>query len=276
MTSLGEALDDLDAAVVDLQRSSFTEGSAHLARIVQLCDAEPLRGLLDSFLPPFELADWYLRCARGETALTSGGVRPEWSADSPERIACQLSLTREAVRDDNFKKYMYTFTAMRPLNKVYADTLNSIVVPMARDIRKLADRRVPPPGLAADLKGGFPKTSNIALNALLEEARQKFLDKSPTARRDGLEKLWDAWEMLTTFYGDKPKTIQRLLSEASGDPAIQKVLSDEADALRKIGNDFQIRHFGAGKHPIAPGRDVDFLFHRMTALIFRLLPRQVA
>jgi hypothetical protein len=58
--------------------------------------------------------------------------------------------------------------------------VEEIVAPMVRDIRHLANRRVPPPGLSNDLIGGFPTTTNGPLNEALRQARTILL---PFSRR---------------------------------------------------------------------------------------------
>ena len=51
-------------------------------------------------------------------------------------------------------------------------------------------------------------------------------------------------------------------------------LNLEAKALTDIGNDFQIRHSEVGKTPIESSAQIDYLFHRLFALIYLLIPQQ--
>ncbi len=50
-------------------------------------------------------------------------------------------------------------------------------------------------------------TGDDVLDALLEAARHKFLNRSLDVRRESLEKLWDAWERLKTVETGKDKKV---------------------------------------------------------------------
>lgn len=108
---------------------------------------------------------------------------------------------------------------------------------------------------------------------MLETARAKYLDPNLQVRLEALEKLWDAWERIKTleYPADKKKSIKILLDKASNEPNIRARLDREANELTEIGNKFMIRHTEAGKTPITSSAHVDYLFHRMFALIYLLL-----
>jgi hypothetical protein len=117
-------------------------------------------------------------------------------------------------------------------------------------------------------------TSDPLLDGLLDTARRKFLDSDLHDRREALEKLWDAWERLKTLESsDKQHSIRLLLDKVCNEPAFRRVLETEARALTEIGNSFMIRHSEIGRVPIQDDEHVDYLFHRMFALI-RLILRQ--
>lgn len=101
-----------------------------------------------------------------------------------------------------------------------------------------------PTGLQEALASTVFDTGDKALDKLLETARAKFLNRSLDVRKDGLEKLWDAWERLKTVEPDKDKKGQAtaLLNKATKEPNYRKLLEDEAMALTSIGNNFMIRH----------------------------------
>jgi hypothetical protein len=133
--------------------------------------------------------------------------------------------------------------------------------------------RIAPPVLDEVLHSTFFRTSDRVLNDLLEIARTKFLNPDSKTRKEALEKLWDAWERCKTiFVGDKKSSVEMLLRAASnGSDEFFKRLDDEATALTKIGNDFQIRHFETNKYPIASDAHVDYLFYRLFTLIYLVL-----
>ena len=62
-----------------------------------------------------------------------------------------------------------------------------------------------------------------------------------------------------------------LLAKASIEPSFQERLEREARELTDIGNKFMIRHTETDKVPISESTHIDYLFHRMFAIIRLLL-----
>ena len=135
--------------------------------------------------------------------------------------------------------------------------------------------RMAPTGLQEALAETVFKTGDADLDRFLETAREKFLNKSLDVRKEGLEKLWDAWERLKTVEPGKDKKAQAtaLLDKASNEPNLRARLEKEAMELTEIGNKFMVRHTETDKIPITESAHVDYLFHRMFAII-RLLLKQ--
>ena len=116
------------------------------------------------------------------------------------------------------------------------------------------------------------RTGDAHLDGLLDTARQKFLSRSLEVRKEALEKLWDGWERLKTLEAtDKKTSATILLDKASAEPTFRARLETEARELTDIGNKFMIRHSETDKVPITDSGQVDYLFHRMFALIDLLL-----
>lgn len=59
--------------------------------------------------------------------------------------------------------------------------------------------RLGPPVLRDALASAIFRTGDRELDTMLETARLKFMSPSQATRREGLEKLWDAWERLKTI-----------------------------------------------------------------------------
>lgn len=133
--------------------------------------------------------------------------------------------------------------------------------------------RLAPPVLREALQATTFNTGDTELNAMLEAARKKFLNPDLEVRRESLEKLWDAWERLKTIVPgkDKKTSIETLLEKAAPEIKFKERLDSEAHELTKIGNDFQIRHSETTKIPIKLNEQVDYLFHRLFAMIQLLL-----
>jgi hypothetical protein len=116
-------------------------------------------------------------------------------------------------------------------------------------------------------------TGNEKLDDLLELARAKFLDPDPAVRREALEKLWDAFERVKTLEPgkDKKASVQALLEKASNEHTLRQLLRDECKSLTKAGNTFHIRHSETTQIELETEDHVDYLFHRLFALIWLLL-----
>lgn len=139
-----------------------------------------------------------------------------------------------------------------------------------------AIERLAPPVLRERLRSAIFRTGDDRLDELLEVAREKFLSHDANARRESLEKLWDAWERLKTLDNpaDKKLSIQTLLDNATAEQAFREALEQEARELTRIGNAFQIRHSEIGKAPVEDNSQVDYLFHRLFALMYLILEKR--
>lgn len=144
---------------------------------------------------------------------------------------------------------------------------------MAFELKQGEITRMAPTGLQEALAQTVFQTGDSELDRLLETAREKFLNRSLDVRKEGLEKLWDAWERLKTVEPGKDKKAQvtALLDRAAAEANFRALLETEATTLTKTGNDFMIRHTETTKTPVGDSSHVDYLFHRMFSLIRLLL-----
>jgi len=132
--------------------------------------------------------------------------------------------------------------------------------------------RLGPLALREDLARTVFNTGDSKLDELLEESRRKFLSPDPTARRESVERLWDAFERTKTLGGgDKKLSVQALIDSASSEPAFRQVLESEARELTRVGNEFHIRHYETNRIPIDDMAHVDYLFHRLFAFLLLVL-----
>jgi hypothetical protein len=133
--------------------------------------------------------------------------------------------------------------------------------------------RIAPAVLHEALENATFNTRDNELDRLLETAREKFLHRALDVRKEGLEKLWDAWERLKTIEGgaNKPARVKAIMDKGAAEPVLRERLEIEAKELNFIGNNLMIRHTEVGKAPIAESAQVDYLFHRMFAMIRLLL-----
>lgn len=105
---------------------------------------------------------------------------------------------------------------------------------------------------------------------LLQEAILLHRSHHPADIRDAVEKLWDAYERLKTYYTtmDKKSSANKIVLDISGGPnKYFDVLNKEFSDLTKIGNDFRIRHHEMDKVEITDVRHYDYFFNRCMSLI---------
>ncbi len=136
--------------------------------------------------------------------------------------------------------------------------------------------RVLPPVLGEDLKRTLFRTGDRTLDNMLEECRAKFSERNPLLRREALERLWDAWERLKSLAdpGDKKRSIKLILDAAAAEPSLRARLEEEAKELTGIGNSHLIRHSEVTQVPVIDVDQVDYLFHRLFAMIQLLLRKK--
>jgi hypothetical protein len=129
--------------------------------------------------------------------------------------------------------------------------------------------RLAPEVLREALQMAVFRTGDNELDSLLESARIKFLSPDAKVRREGLEKLWDAWERIKTVESgaDKKASVKALLDKVGREPHFRELLEREAKELTSIGNEFQIRHTETTQTPLQKDEHVDYLFHRLFGLI---------
>jgi len=108
-------------------------------------------------------------------------------------------------------------------------------------------------------------TSDKDLNKLIDEARNRFLN--PNDKQIALEKLWDAFERLKTYFTDlnKKQSASKIV-ELISDNFDEKFITTEFDRLTKIGNNYRIRHHEQGKKELTDIH-IDYFFFRMLSLI---------
>ena len=136
-------------------------------------------------------------------------------------------------------------------------------------------QRLAPHVLREALGKGVFATSDAALDEMLETARRKFLNPDESVRREALEKLWDAWERVKTIEPGPNKNARATAilnrTVSSNSPQFRQMLDTEAKELTRIGNMFQIRHTETTQEPLTNSDHVDYLFHRLFALIRLIL-----
>ena len=129
------------------------------------------------------------------------------------------------------------------------------------------------PELVAALNSLRPATGDATLDDLIEQARKGYLSRHPGDRATAIERLWDAFERLKTLDipgdGNKKQSVTALLAKIP-DTAVRSVVESEMTTLTNVGNEFMVRHFETGKHPV-PAEASDYIAGRILNLLMFLL-----
>jgi len=118
-----------------------------------------------------------------------------------------------------------------------------------------------------EIRAEIPKEPD--LRELIQMAERHYAKDDIESKQLALEKIWDAFEKLKTYYStDKKRSVTTIINKISaGDLVLQKQLDAEFKELGKMGNEYRIRHFETGKLPIADIRVKEYWYTRCLALI---------
>ncbi len=168
----------------------------------------------------------------------------------------------------SFNRHDGQFEFRQRINRIFSRNSLAFELNESGQIKRLIS-----PVLFKEFKSCMFKTGDSTLDFMLETACLKFLDPDPSICRESLEKLWDAWERIKTLEPGKNKkaSIQTIIERASAEVNFRQLIDDEGRQLTDIGNRFHIRHSETSQIPIREDYHIDWLFHRMFALIQMIL-----
>jgi len=109
------------------------------------------------------------------------------------------------------------------------------------------------------------------LRELIDQACSLYRSDNISEKQIAVEKLWDAFERLKTYYGtgnQKGASAEKIVNYISNnDNNYISLFNEEFIKLTKIGNDFRIRHHEMNKIDITDANYYDYFFQRCFALI---------
>ena len=108
------------------------------------------------------------------------------------------------------------------------------------------------------------------LKELFNQAFSLYRSSKIPDKQTAVEKLWDAFERLKTYYEpeDKKSSVSKIIEKISNNnPNYKKLLNDEFAELTTIGNNYRIRHHEMNKINIVDSNYYDYFFQRCFALI---------
>jgi len=198
--------------------------------------------------------------------------------DFLEFVYAAVAKSIQGKYHDYFNHHHLTFDQQAGQDE-FRTTINRIFARNGVAFEMLSDghiMRMLPPVLGEELKRATFNSGDRTLDNMLEEARAKFSDRNPLVRREALERLWDAWERLKSLAdpSDKKKSTGFLLDAVATEPALRTRLEEEALELNSIGNSHLIRHSEVNQVPVIDVDHVDYLFHRLFAMIQLVLRKR--
>lgn len=104
----------------------------------------------------------------------------------------------------------------------------------------------------------------------MKDALALYKTPNSAARQDSVEKIWDAFERLKTYYTtlNKGQSAEKIVNDmANGNSNFIDLFNTEFTALTKIGNNYRIRHHETNKFEITDERYYDYFFNRCLSLI---------
>ncbi|MEG0857893.1 MAG: hypothetical protein RSG52_15620 [Terrisporobacter sp.] len=135
---------------------------------------------------------------------------------------------------------------------------------------KIIERIVENSPLTIEIENSFAKVHEVGTRELLKDAVALYKTPNSTARQDSVEKIWDAFERLKTYYTElnKKQSAEKIVNDMSGgNSEFNDLFNDEFKLLTNIGNKYRIRHHETDKIDITDMRYYDYLFNRCLSLI---------
>ena len=95
----------------------------------------------------------------------------------------------------------------------------------------------------------------------------QYSKKNQNDKKIALEKLWDAFQRIKTYFGDNKKvSAEELVNLISNDFDFE-FINSEFKTLTKIGDQYNIRHHERNTILITEDKHIEYLFFRMLALL---------
>ena len=129
--------------------------------------------------------------------------------------------------------------------------------------------------LSSEIERKIANIKEPGLKELLQKAIQKHKSPCPDDQKDAVEKIWDGFERMKTYYKnlDKKASVSKIVCDISnGKGEYEALFSDDFKVLTDIGNKFRIRHHETDKIEISDVRDYDYFFNRCLSIIALVIP----
>ncbi|MCH4239147.1 MAG: hypothetical protein LKF71_02615 [Oscillospiraceae bacterium] len=135
---------------------------------------------------------------------------------------------------------------------------------------RIVERIVENSSLTSENEKNISAVKEKGTRELLTEAVILYKQPYSESQRDAVEKIWDAFERLKTYYTtlDKKHSAAKIVNDmAHGTTKFTDLFNAEFKALTDIGNTFRIRHHETDKIDITDTKYFDYFFNRCLSLI---------
>ena len=135
--------------------------------------------------------------------------------------------------------------------------------------KKIIERIVENTPLTIEIEDSINQISESGVRELLKDAIALYKTPTLSARKDSVEKIWDALERLKTYYSaDKKQSVSKLIEDmGNSEDEFAEIFKEEFIKLTSIGNNFRIRHHETNKIDITDLNHYDYFFNRCLSLI---------
>lgn len=173
-----------------------------------------------------------------------------------------------------FKHYHYIKKETRSIVGIFQDDINKIFKKLGLlyilNEKGKVERIVENDVVTNEVINSVLAVKEKGVRELLQEAVEKHQSHDPKEIRDAVDKIWDAFERLKTYYTnlDKMKSAEKIVEDISnGEKEYIDFFNEEFRKLTKIGNEFRIRHHETDKIEITDLSYYDYFFNRCISLI---------
>lgn len=125
-------------------------------------------------------------------------------------------------------------------------------------------------GSLNNLKENINYSNDDILKKIIDDAISYYLKPGPDSIELAVDKIWDAFERIKTYYVDldKKNSGNKIIEQCScGDDEIRNILNNEYKILTDIGNSFRIRHSERGKMEFKSDYHREYFFNRCVSFL---------
>ena len=147
-------------------------------------------------------------------------------------------------------------TFLQEIGNIFSKTGLLYTLTLKKIIKRVIENSI----LSENMEKEIISIKESGTKELLEEAVNLFKQPNPNVNRVAVEKLWDAFERLKTYYVDldKKDSATKIINDISG---------KKTEFVTLFNDEFRIRHHETDKFDMIDNRHYDYFFNRCLSLI---------